>query len=197
VGTLATDDKQALAEELAEAQALIEAGEYERALDTLDRARSLAMGQREVEGLNYVRAFAVRVRRCAPRGSDSGERADGLLHDTGSDMNLLEERGRQEREAAMAPWSAVPPWCAVVAAALDVIGVGIVVAVLGQADPWGYVHVASTLWLIGGFIGIVGIKQSEQARSWLGLLLSIVAVFGILPGLIGLSLPPKFHWFND
>jgi hypothetical protein len=94
VGTVApTDEKQVLADELGQARALIEKGKYTRALDRLTSAREVAQEQGDREALDEVRGLARAVWRRAPRGSDTSERADGLVLAIGQGLTVLAGAG--------------------------------------------------------------------------------------------------------
>ncbi len=79
MGATATDEKQALAEELVEARALVGAGEYEAAMDRLEEARDQAQWVNAVPSLVEIRRLAHAVWLEAPRGSDITDRADRLV----------------------------------------------------------------------------------------------------------------------
>ena len=134
------DEREALAWEVDRARTFVEKGDYDAALDRLERARAIAV----------------------------------------SDM----------------PWSASAPWLAVLAFALDLLAVGMIVGVAGRPDPWDVVHAAGALGFVGGLIGIPAIRRCRVERSWLGLVLSVIAVVGILPAVVAFSLPPEFHFLD-
>jgi len=46
------------------------------------------------------------------------------------------------------PWSAAAPRPTGLASALDLLGVGMVLGVIGNPDPWDVVHAASALLLV-------------------------------------------------
>ncbi len=80
MGTIVpTDEKQARADGLAEARALIEAGDYEAAIDCLEEARKRALTADAVPSLVEIRRLAHAVWLQAPRGSDTTDRADRLV----------------------------------------------------------------------------------------------------------------------
>jgi hypothetical protein len=86
VGTVATDEKQALGVELARARGLIEVGEYEVALARLARARRLAWAEREVDALVEIERLTRTVWLQAPATSDIAHRSGQLLLMLGQDQ---------------------------------------------------------------------------------------------------------------
>ncbi len=93
-----TDEKQALAGELAEARALIERRESEAALETLARARRIAKARRDARSLREIRELGRALRPQVPRASESWRHADDLVVDVGQDLGLLEWQSRPSRE---------------------------------------------------------------------------------------------------
>ena len=71
MGTVAADEKQTLAEELAEARALVEQGEVKAALKLLERIRRVSLAEEQVPALEEVLALGEVISRGA----------EGKLHD--------------------------------------------------------------------------------------------------------------------
>ncbi len=78
MGAVATDEQRALAWEVVEAWALIEAGGYDEALDLLESAQEQAQARGDGEALGEVGRLARAVWRRARRGSAATERANRL-----------------------------------------------------------------------------------------------------------------------
>ena len=86
MGTVApSNEKQALADEIGQARALVERGEHEAALDGLEAAREIAQAQHDVDGLDEVRMLAQRVSDRAVRKNDR-DRADDLAQRARADL---------------------------------------------------------------------------------------------------------------
>lgn len=80
-----TDTKQALAETMGQARALIEAADYETATDRLEAASALARPAGAVPELVEIRSLAHTVWLRTPRGSDTTDRANRLFLAIGRD----------------------------------------------------------------------------------------------------------------
>ena len=83
-----SNEKHALADELAQARALIEDGEYEAALDRLVSAWQCARAQHDADAVEEVRMLAQDVAGRALGRSDR-QRADGIALALGRDPGVL------------------------------------------------------------------------------------------------------------
>ena len=171
------DEKQALAEELAEARALIERGEYERALDALTVASEAARARDDAAGLAEVARLAERVAERA-LGRSERERADALR------LGLADEV-----DAAAASVSGLRRsfrrWSLIVVLVWLVAAVLLAALVEATSNPDGFISpgvlavllvmsltgIAFAVWLVGVLIVFRGHHVSVVSlvrRGWVG-----------------------------
>ena len=182
MGTIApADEKQVLVEELAEARALIVAGDYEAALERLASVRESARALVDAEVLGEMRVLARAVWLRAPRGSDATERADGIVRVVAA---RLQPRWLQPR------WLLLGAVCAVLAAAVpSLIGVWLNIVLL---KDWGVVATyVGISWVVPGVL--VGLAVSAWSREHnLGYPRILAVGAGVAVGLILLLLSTAY-----
>ena len=172
-----SNENQTLADELAEARALIEAGEYESALDALAGIWEAAQAQDDANGLNEVRLLAERVSNRALRGSDR-ERADALRHRVPAGVDAAAASASRLRQAFRR-------WTLIVVTVWLVASVFVAAMVEATSKPDAFISpgflavllvicltgIALSVWLVGVLIVLLDHHVPVGTlvrRGWLG-----------------------------